>query len=119
MRKIDADALVEDLQEYLYEEDELESSRNKDKDRGYNNGVKLAIRRIKYHAPTIKDEASESAEWVKDDLGNTYCSKCHKRLPYFHCYDEGSGDEWDEEIEETPYCMYCGVKMNEESNSLN
>lgn len=53
--------------------------------------------------------------WVHDDLGHTYCSKCHERLPYIHCYSEEPcsdyDEEWDEEIPETRYCPNCGAKM--------
>lgn len=53
MRLIDANELVEDLRCYLYDDDELEYSKTPDKDRGYNNGLKCAIRRIKSYEPTV------------------------------------------------------------------
>lgn len=66
--------------------------------------------------PTIEAEPVRHGEWVTDDLGRTHCSRCHKRLPYFHCYnDEPNSDwdeEWDEEIPETRYCPNCGAKMD-------
>ena len=55
--------------------------------------------------------------WVHDDLGHTYCSECHERIHYIHCYrDEPNSDwdeEWDEEMPESAYCSHCGAKMDE------
>lgn len=56
------------------------------------------------------------ARWIRDDLGNTRCSNCHTRLPFRHCYDDEDGYEWDDEIDETPWCMHCGVKMDGEAD---
>lgn len=67
-------------------------------------------------APTIDAAEIVHGRWVYDDLGHTYCSKCHERLPYIHCYSEepcSDYDEaWDEEIPETRYCPNCGAKMD-------
>lgn len=52
------------------------------------------------------------AEWIRDDIGNTRCSNCHTRLPFLHCYDDEDGYEWDDEIDETPWCMHCGARMD-------
>lgn len=67
-------------------------------------------------APAIDAVPVVHGRWVYDDLGHTYCSKCHERLPYIHCYSEepcSDYDEaWDEEIPETRYCPNCGAKMD-------
>jgi hypothetical protein len=55
------------------------------------------------------------AMWIRDDLGNTRCSNCHTRLPFRHCYDDEDGYEWDDEIDETPWCMHCGARMDGEA----
>lgn len=66
--------------------------------------------------PTIDAVPVVHGRWVHDDLGHTYCSKCHERLPYIHCYSEEPcsdyDEEWDEEIPVTRYCPHCGAKMN-------
>lgn len=76
---------------------------------------KCQLREAIDDAPTVDAEPVRHGEWMTDDLGRTYCSECHKRLPYFHCYnDEPNSDwdeEWDEEIPETSYCPNCGAKM--------
>lgn len=67
-------------------------------------------------APAIEAVGVVHARWVHDDLGHTYCSKCHERIPYIHCYSEEPcsdyDEEWDEEIPETRYCPHCGAKMD-------
>ena len=59
--------------------------------------------------------------WVHDDLGHTYCSECHERIHYIHCYsDEPNSDwdeEWDEEMPESAYCSHCGAKMDAKEES--
>lgn len=57
------------------------------------------------------------ARWIRDDIGHTRCSNCQSRLPFRHCYDEEDGYEWDDEIDETPWCMYCGARMDGEENA--
>ena len=68
------------------------------------------------NAPTIEAEPVRHGRWVHDDLGHTYCSACHERIPYIHCYiDEPDFDwdeEWDEEMPESAYCSHCGAKMD-------
>ena len=65
--------------------------------------------------PTINAVEVVHGRWVHNDLGHTYCSKCHERLPFMHCYTEEPcsdyDEEWDEEIPETRYCPNCGAKM--------
>lgn len=56
------------------------------------------------------------ASWVRDDCMNARCSNCHTRLPFRHCYDEEDGYEWDDEIDETPWCMHCGARMDGEAD---
>ena len=67
-------------------------------------------------APTIEAEPVRHGRWVHDDLGHTYCSECHERIHYIHCYiDEPDFDwdeEWDEEMPESAYCSHCGAKMD-------
>lgn len=63
------------------------------------------------------DESVTHAKWIRDDLGNTRCSNCYTRLPFRHCYDEEDGYEWDDEIGETPWCMFCGARMDGEENA--
>lgn len=73
------------------------------------------------NAPTIEAEPVRHGRWVHDDLGHTYCSKCHERIPYIHCYsDEPNSDwdeEWDEEMPESAYCSHCGAKMDKEEEA--
>jgi hypothetical protein len=67
-------------------------------------------------APTIDAVPVVHGRWEHNDLGHTYCSKCHERLPFMHCYTEEPcsdyEEEWDEEIPETRYCPNCGAKMD-------
>lgn len=69
-------------------------------------------------APTVDAAPVVHGRWLCDDLGHTYCSECHERLPYIHCYSEEPGsdydEEWDEEMPETLYCPHCSAKMDEE-----
>lgn len=104
MRLIDANELVEDLRDYLYDDDELEYSKNSDKDRGYNNGLKCAIRRIKFHAPTIEAMPVTYASWGAAEIigyDGTHpiygrpCGKCGK-----HCEHVGAR-----------FCPFCGALM--------
>ena len=67
--------------------------------------------------PAIDAVPVVHARWIRDDLGNTRCSNCHTRLPFRHCYDDEDGYEWDDEIDETPWCMYCGARMDGEENA--
>lgn len=52
------------------------------------------------------------ARWMSNEYGNTVCSACACELPGFNCYDEETDEEWDEQIEETPFCPLCGAKMD-------
>jgi len=54
------------------------------------------------------------AMWIKDDSGHSCCSNCSHRLPFVHCYDEYEYLEWDEEIDETPFCPWCNAIMDEQ-----
>lgn len=56
------------------------------------------------------------ARWVRNGFGKTRCSNCHIRLPFRHCYDDEDGYEWDDEIDETPWCMHCGARMDGEAD---
>ena len=107
MRLIDADALVAvpnvcKVTEY----DET----------GYGMSYNAVPVKAIYDAPTIEAEPVRHGQWVHDDLGHTYCSECHERIPYIHCYsDEPNSDldeEWDEEMPESAYCSHCGAKMD-------
>ena len=53
-------------------------------------------------------------------LGHHYCSVCKESLPsvtYMQgCYDEDY--EQCEEIDKTPYCPYCGAKMDAKEEEL-
>lgn len=49
--------------------------------------------------------------WMINEYGNTTCSACGCELPGFHCYDEETDEEWDEQIDDTLYCPNCGAKM--------
>ena len=105
VRLIDANAVVERLQ------------RRSDMfrfDKRYEVVMRDAIGEV-LTAPAIDVVAVVHARWVRDDLMNTRCSNCHTRLPFMHCYDEEDGYEWDDEIEETPWCMNCGAKMDGEA----
>ena len=100
MRLIDADALMDAMREEEFQNfvplDEVDS--------------------VIDNAPTIEAKPVRHGKWVRDDLGNTRCSKCEKRLPFFHCYNyEPNSDydeEWDEEIQEALYCPHCGAKLD-------
>jgi hypothetical protein len=71
--------------------------------------------------PTTNAEPVRHGRWVHDDLGHTYCSECHERIPYIHCYsDEPNSDwdeEWDEEMPESAYCSHCGAKMDKKEGA--
>lgn len=64
--------------------------------------------------PAIDAVPVVHARWIRDDLGNTRCSNCHTRLPFRHCYDDEDDYEWDDEIDETLWCMHCGARMDGE-----
>lgn len=67
-------------------------------------------------APAVDAEPVRHAQWVTDDLGNTLCSNCKSRIPYYKEYDmdDDYGGEYDIEIAETNYCPNCGAKMDKE-----
>lgn len=69
------------------------------------------------NAPALDVAPVVHARWIRDDLGNTRCSNCHTRLPFRHCYDDEDGYEWDDEIDETPWCMHCGARMDGEEDA--
>ena len=79
---------------------------------GYNDAVRV-IREKVWSAPALDVAHVVHARWIRNDLGNTRCSNCHTRLPFRHCYNEEDGYEWDDEIDETPWCMHCGARMDE------
>ena len=62
--------------------------------------------------PAIDAAPVVHARWKRNDIGLTRCSHCHTRLPFRNCYDEEDGYEWDDEIDETPWCMHCGARMD-------
>jgi hypothetical protein len=68
------------------------------------------------NAPAADAEPVRHAQWVTDDLGNTLCSDCKSRIPYYKEYDmdDDYGGEYDIEIAETNYCPNCGAKMDKE-----
>lgn len=84
-------------------------------------GWNACINEIMEYVQQIEAEPVRHGRWVHDDLGHTYCSECHERIPYIHCYsaepdfdwDEG----WDEEMPESAYCSHCGAKMDKEEES--
>lgn len=74
-------------------------------------------------APTIEAEPVRHGKWVRNDLGETYCSECNNRIPYVQCYDsypdccmDDEDMQWDEEIERTRVCPHCGAKMDLEDD---
>lgn len=81
----------------------------------FNSAIDVARSKIR-ESKTIDAVDVVHARWVHDDLGHTYCSKCHERLPYIHCYSEEPcsdyDEEWDEEMPESMYCPHCGAKMD-------
>lgn len=86
-------------------------------DKRYIEGFNDAILRMKsmiHAAPALDVAPVVHARWIRDDLGSTRCSNCHTRLPFRHCYDDEDGYEWDDEIDETPWCMHCGARMDGE-----
>lgn len=70
--------------------------------------------------PDVDAEPVKRGEWVQDQDGYTYCSRCEKYIPTVHRYREGQDGElyeWDEEIEKTDYCPNCGARIKEEEES--
>lgn len=106
MRLIDADAL------YKFHVSSYDGSDLSEFSKGWN----CCIKHLTKEAPTIDTVPVVHARWVHNDLGHTFCSKCHERLPFMHCYSEEPcsdyDEEWDEEIPETRYCPNCGAKMD-------
>lgn len=82
----------------------------------YEKGWNDCIDSILEDIQRIEAEPVRHGRWVHDDLGHTYCSECHERIPYIHFYsDEPNSDwdeEWDEEMPESAYCSHCGAKMD-------
>lgn len=108
MRLIDADALEEDIREYLFDDDELEHSKMRDSDRGYNNGLKCAIRRIKLHAPTINVAHTPCGHWERMDEYCNHsrefkCSVCKQSVCYEHFARSC----------DYTFCPNCGAKMDD------
>ena len=98
MRTIDADVLYEDLEEYLHDEDEVRSN---EMNRGYNNGIKCAMRRVKLHAPTLDVVPVVHARWKQVPL-NVGCL-------VFMCSKCGTHSHF-----KTNYCSDCGARMDKE-----
>ena len=73
------------------------------------------LERLIDEIPAIDAVLVVHAMWIRDDSGNTRCSNCHTRLPFRHCYDDEDDYEWDDEIDETLWCMHCGARMDAES----
>lgn len=65
-----------------------------------------------YHAASREMAPVVHARWGEDDYGNTVCTGCGKHIPSFPCCDEETDEEWDEEIDQTPFCPNCGAKMD-------
>ena len=113
MRPFDADAL-----KYEMVTDLASTMRMQEMHKG-----DMAVRALNKidEAPTIEAEPVRHGRWVHDDLGHTYCSECHERIHYIHCYiDEPDFDwdeEWDEEMPESAYCSHCGAKMDAKEDS--
>ena len=126
MRLIDANALK---QKILEERNKIpltvpaayyEIVREKDNQHGnaMRGGIRIALRCME-NTPTIEAEPVRHGKWMKHDLGETYCSKCHSRIPFIHRFDaypdccmDYEDMQWDEEIDRTPYCPRCGAKMD-------
>lgn len=104
MRLIDADALADDLRDYLYDDDELQYSKNRDSDKGYNNGLKCAIRRIKFHAPTIDADIVKHGHW-----GEYETHPLAHSLDGFPCSVCGVHQD---DIRGLNYCPNCGADMD-------
>lgn len=67
-------------------------------------------------APSVDAELVIHAKWIYDDLGNTHCSNCKRRIPFITEWDtdDDCGGAYDVEIEETDHCPNCGAKMDKE-----
>lgn len=90
-RYIDADALLEELQEELDFESLLYT---KEQNEWFNKGLKCAIRDVK-HLPTADVVEVRHGRWEDRD-GKTWCSLC-----------QASNKQY-----KPPYCPHCGAKMD-------
>lgn len=93
MRLIDADALINTLQEMF-------DKREKEARFTGNRGVTVTWNDAIYHiktAPTIEER--KTGKWIKKDCDLLYCSECD--LPSLH--------PW-------PYCERCGADMRGEGH---
>ena len=88
-------------------------------DLAYENQVHYSLCTIAQYikeAPALDVEPVVHAEWSRDAWRDMRCSNCKTRIPYKHCYCEEDDSEWDEEIAQTPWCMYCGARMDGEAD---
>lgn len=107
-RLIDADALLDAMRDEEFQTfvplDEIDSVIDK--------------------APTIDAEPVRHGRWIRNDLGETYCSECNNRIPFVECFDfypdccmDDDDMQWNEEIDKTNYCPNCGAKMDAKDNN--
>lgn len=115
MRLIDADALRKNLSSRFMNElypdwrtlPELTKMR-----------IELLAKEFRFaidHSPTIDTVPVAHARWEKYKGGSyTYCSHCNACLPGVEVSEVFMDDEfyYNQEIEETNYCPYCGAKMD-------
>jgi len=59
----------------------------------------------------VEAEPVVHARWVRGRKGRTVCSECWASLPTYGCENPETGEEWEEEIDETPFCPFCGADM--------
>ena len=100
-RFIDADALLEELQEELDFESLLYT---KEQNEWFNKGLKCAIRDVK-HQPTADVAEVRQGKWVHTDyamhwLGKDECSECT-----YHTSDR-------DDLSHLKYCPNCGARMD-------
>lgn len=100
-RFIDADALLEELQEELDFESLLYT---KEQNEWFNKGLKCAIRDVK-HQPTADVAEVRHGKWVHTDYamhwhGKDECSECT-----YHTFDR-------DDLSHLKYCPNCGAKMD-------
>lgn len=98
MRLIDADALINNLEMLILEQEEDDHVET------WNNAITCSINEVKHHAPTI--DAIKHGRWIGGELGHCSC-----------CGHHGCASDIWSGCDDGMFCPNCGARMDERKES--